>query len=156
TGTVIVHYEADPPPTTSTLSMVAASIRATLGPATPIRFTEGQAPSGETQPVAQVRPPTEPHRIAQWLRGALDGIDGIRAAVVTGSALSPETFTRHSDVDLVILAEDDRPLWRELAKSMHTHVTGLRANFATAADLAESPLLRARLLSERLPVTGDL
>jgi len=156
TGSVVVHYQADPPPDTSTLSMVAASVRAALGPATAVRFAEGQPSPGDPQPVAQVRPPSEPHRIAGWVRGVLDGIDGIRAAVLTGSALSPETFTRYSDVDLVVLAEDDRPLWRELAKSMHTHVKGLRANFATAADLVESPLLRARLLSERLPITGDL
>ncbi|MGM1061656.1 hypothetical protein [Saccharothrix sp. Mg75] len=159
-GVVEVRHDTGSPVPTTAATMIAAAARGMLGPATRV-VVRARPPvpdgPGALDPLVALGPPAlEPGEVADWARTRLADEAGVRAAVLTGSFLSAETFTRHSDIDLVVLVTDDSPRWVHLARSMHRHVAGLRVNVDTAAALSGAPLLRARLLSERLPVLGDL
>ncbi|WP_123741423.1 phenylacetate--CoA ligase family protein [Saccharothrix texasensis] len=168
-GTVVVRHDAATPVPPRTAAVIAAAVRGMLGPATRVTVR----PRDPTSPVTarpqdearaadrdlrlgQGPPSLEPVEVAEWARSWLVGEPGVRAAALTGSFLSPDTFTRHSDVDLTVVVDQDGPGWPRLAREMHRHLTGLRVNVDTAAAVADSPLLRARLLSECHPVLGDL
>jgi len=154
-GGVVVRYRGAELPATTT-SAVTAAIRGLLGPSTAVdvRRAETVGTTGEVR--LALREP-DPEALAAWARTRLREVPGVRAATLTGSVLSLETFTRYSDIDLTILVDDENdPRWRDLAQSMHQHVTSLRVNVSTPAALADAPLVRARLLAERHPVLGEL
>lgn len=158
TGVLVRH--TGPPLTQTVSTTVAAAIRGHLGPSVAVDFELSGTPPSEpaTPPGAGVgASKPDPIAIASWAREQLSEISGLRAAALTGSVLSPQTFTRYSDIDLTILADDDGdPRWLGIARRMHNYLAGLRVNVSSPASLEHSPLVRARLLSEHHPIIGDL
>jgi hypothetical protein len=159
-GGVVVRYRGAALPETTTTA-VAAAIRGLLGPSTVVDVQCTESPHTETLDAAKGASPAlqepDPEVVAEWARTRLREVPGVRAAALCGSVLSPETFTRYSDIDLTILVDDEHDLrWPQLARSMHRHMTGLRVNVSSAAALTDAPLVRARLLAEHHPVLGKL
>ncbi|MEV6623993.1 hypothetical protein AB0M83_15525 [Amycolatopsis sp. NPDC051106] len=157
---VVVRYRGSPLPET-TATAVAASIRGLLGPATVVdvlraeTVTEGPtAPLGGAPTVVGGEPDAD--AVVAWARKQFRGITGVRAAAITGSVLSPETYTRYSDIDLTIVVDENGSRWLGLATSLHRQLAGLRVNVSTLAALRDAPLVRARLLTESRLVLGEL
>jgi hypothetical protein len=94
--------------------------------------------------------------LVRWLRDALAGQAGLQAALLTGSALDREMLTRFSDIDLVLLVDDDADeKWAALALRLRRFLSTLSINVAQPARLPQlAPLLTCRLLCEQLPVIG--
>jgi hypothetical protein len=94
--------------------------------------------------------------VTAWLRERLAGVPGVLWASLTGSSLDPAVTTRFSDIDLTVLvaADPSAPRWRSLARHLHEGLPTLRVNVTTAADLADSALIAARLCAERRVVVG--
>ena len=157
-GTVVVEYRNSMPLPDTAASAIAAAVRGMLGPSTVVNVRQQAASPGFERPDAVLAPHgPDTDGLAAWARTRLLEVPGVEAAVLTGSVLSPETFTRYSDIDLSVIVDDEEdPRWRSLAISMHRHITGLRVNVTTSSALADAPLVRARLLSEHHPILGDL
>lgn len=157
-GAVVVEYRNSTPLPDSAASTIAAAVRGMLGPSTVVDVRQQTASPAVEWPDAVLAPQgLDPHGLAAWARNRLLNVPGVEAAVLTGSVLSPETFTRYSDIDLIVIVDDEQdPGWRSLAISMHRHIAGLRVNITTSSALADAPLVRARLLSEHYGILGDL
>jgi hypothetical protein len=162
---IVVKYRAEANIEGTSSSMIAAAIRGMLGPGTTVRLdrltaehTNSNPPRPKSAPIPPAPTGPQPAELAGWARNWLADEHRIIAAVLTGSMLSTETFTRFSDIDLSVLVNDwpDDPRWRTVAKAMHQHLAGLRVNVTTAAELSDAPLITARLLAEHFPIVGSL
>lgn len=159
-----VAYAADHPLPPGDAEALSAAIRLLVGPVR-VTFRHLAGPAA-TEPWPERRRSSDRFEapavlraddVAPWLRTLLAHEGNIRWAALTGSSLDPTVTTRFSDIDLVIVVEDHATSqrWRMLARRLHAALPTLRVNVSTAADLADSPLIAARLCAERLVVAGD-
>jgi len=168
-GAVNVAYEADHPLGAADHALLSSAVRRAMGPNAAIEVRREFKPDdsgsrahdrGSVGSVATAEPEgLHPKEIATWLGVVLADDPEIEAAVITGSSLDPETSTRFSDIDVVVLvsrgAED--PRWRVIARSLAIQMPGLRVHVDRLAGLGgRAPLLACRLLVEQMPVVGRL
>ncbi len=168
-GPVVLAYQSRLPMDATAQSVVRAAVRAALGPTTPVQFerlrrdaaaNEGPAAAWpDTHGALRKAEPSGPElsEVAEWVRDALRGEQGIVAAVLTGSGLDPQAASRFSDLDLVLLVEaaPHERRWFALATALGAQLPGLHLAVDTCAGLeARAPLLVCRLHSEQLSVIG--
>lgn len=97
--------------------------------------------------------------LAKWLRNRIQDIPDIKAAVLTGSSLDSASTTRHSDIDMIVMVENDpdAPKWSLLWRELKSHIPKLSINFDTLKDFSKrAPLITCRILSEQIPLIGTL
>src|SRR5262249_33168865 len=125
-------------------------------------------PGSPPQELLQSKPPapgrSEPEgpdlsSVARWLQTAFADEPHIEAAVLTGSALDPAIMRRFSDIDLVLLVQQEvsNPRWIELTRQLRLRVPKLSVTVDLLADLSgRAPLLTCRLLREQILVRGQI
>jgi hypothetical protein len=172
-ATVVFTYSAASALDDLSYSIVVSVLRGAMGPDCRVLFqrVSTQDVEGGTSGSAQVAcavegsgGPTEPEgpgidEVARWLKGRLSHESGIDLAALIGSALDPESTTRFSDLDVVILVHGDpaEPRWMALYRSLRESLPKLSANFDRAGALEQrAPLVACRLLSEGRTLIGSL
>lgn len=174
-GSVTISYAAVRQLDVASRALIIGTVRTALGPEVTVRLRHvhrndqvdpGDRPGPQlnlSEGPRSVEPDgLEATAIQEWLKRRLAGLEGgsgIQCAVLTGSALDPESSSRFSDVDLVILVHDEPvdPRWIELSKELRVHLPTLSVNVDQLAGLSRrAPLTACRLLCEQLPVIGSL
>lgn len=172
-GAVTVSYLANHQLDGASASVMAAAVRAVVGPDAGVSIRRVSSPAElNEQPSGQDNgdrdeghwssfEPDGPDLadLSCWLRDRLSRERGIECAILTGSALNPDATTRFSDIDLVLFLREDEsdPRWTSLARQLRQSVPKLAVNVDRLVDLARrAPLFTCRLLNEHLPVLGRL
>ena len=96
--------------------------------------------------------------IADWLTSSLKKITGIKAAVLTGSALDSSAISRFSDIDLIIFVENRRMEreWIELASAFNMKIPQLSITIDNYHNFEKrAPLLSCRLKEEIRVIYGN-
>ena len=170
-GSVRVQYAAKPHLESRINPIMESAVRSALGPNLDVRVhrfsnfedarREDEGGSIGTQPQHLVFEPdgVGPDKLAAWLRGRLIGERDVAYATLTGSAIDPNSVTRFSDIDLVILSNADvcDTHWLTMAKDLRARIPRLSVNIDCLQNLsARAPLITCRLLSESIPVCGSL
>lgn len=130
----------------------------------PEQYCESGDTSGgdETAPGAHAPGVAAPHfveaeEVLSWARREFARIPDVLAAVLTGSLLDPVSRSRFSDIDVLVLVRDARPeRWLDVTRRLHRDLPGLRINVSDKTMLASSALILSRILSERVPIVGDV
>ncbi len=172
-GTVIFSYYSQKSAFSEMdYSLVKSVIRGAFGPEVRIEFYQVEDRNTLSQAPDQIQPsreyitspnaePLDPSlvKLASWLRQQLFDEIQIDAAILTGSALDHRTTTRFSDIDLVVLVQNN-PMdsyWIKVSRNLISHIPQLSINFDYIRGLSyRSPLLACRLLCEQIPVIGKV
>jgi phenylacetate-coenzyme A ligase PaaK-like adenylate-forming protein len=172
-GSIVVHYSASQALNHGNAILIKSALWSALGPDTKIQLRRiEQFDSLKSSTAPTITEHFGPHAIisviddsnmeglATWLHQQLSNIDGIQAAVLTGSWIDASAVTRFSDIDLVVLG-DFSPLYfptlLDLSRDLKTRIPKLAINFDSLYSLQQrAPLLVCRLLCEQIVVFGKL
>lgn len=168
---VSVVYKSRQPIPAAAHDVIASAVRCALGPATAVKIERRQAAnlkgvgsSPKETPLPAAERGAEPDgpgldELVRWLQGQLAGEPEVEIALLTGSALSPETKSRYSDLDLVLFGPADSRAdhWVSRARDLRQGIPQLSVMYDVLRGLGRRvPLFACRLLCEQRPVIGEL